>query len=232
MRLSACPLASTLAVALSVFALGLLPVAPAAAATYTESLNGDASGDRFNPTPYALDYGTSGANGLFGNNVLTGRTGRMSGVIDLDYYRVTVPEGYVLQQLLVGTQTTVGGGGSFVGFASGPTMPVAPNASSASGLLGWRVYTTGDRGTDILDDMQVSGNGASGFARPLAAGEYTFWIQELATGDFTYRFNFVLETAPVPLPAAAWLLISGFGLLGIAGIRRRPAAESGGAPAG
>lgn len=68
--------------------------------------------------------------------------------------------------------------------------------------------------------MQIAGNGASGFARPLAAGDYTFWIQELATGDFTYRFNFLLEPSPVPLPASLWLMLFGLGGLGGFALRR------------
>ena len=59
--------------------------------------------------------------------------------------------------------------------------------------------------------MAVAGNQASGFTVPLAAGEYTFWLQELAGGSFNYRFNLVLTPVPEPAP---WLLLSaGVGFL-------------------
>jgi hypothetical protein len=176
----------------------------ASAATLDESVVGDFSGNRLAPTVFALDS----ANG--GNNTFAGRIGRQAGVIDLDYITLVVPSGFLWTALIVGNQTTVGGGGSFIGLASGPTMPVLTSAIDATGLLGYRVYGTGDRGTDILDDMAIAGNGSSGFARPLGAGTYTLWIQELSTGDFNYSFNATL--APVPEPASALLI-----LLGLAG---------------
>lgn len=176
----------------------------ALAATLDETSVGDFSNDRLAPNVFNLDS----ANG--GNNIFSGRIGRQAGVVDLDYITVVVPTGFLWTALILGNQSTVGGGGSFIGLARGSTMPVLPSASDATGLLGFRVYSLADRGTDILDDMAASGNGSTGFARPLTAGSYTFWIQELATGNFNYSFNATL--APVPEPASALLL-----LLGLAG---------------
>ncbi len=48
-----------------------------------------------------------------------------------------------------------------------------------------------------------------------------FWFLS-NTGDLTYNIASGASTAPVPLPAAIWLL--GSGLLGMAGIARRRAA--------
>jgi hypothetical protein len=193
------------------------PIAPAFAANYSELTDGDLSNDRLSPTFLQLDYLSSG--NVPGSNVLDGATGRSvtTSVIDRDYLWINVPTGYVLGELRVGTQTQVGGGGSFIGVASGTVMPVDASASTAAGLLGWRVYGAADQGTNILDDMAIAGNGASGFPGTLGAGDYTFWIQELAPGNYPYRFNLVLT--PVPVPAALWLFASGLGLIAMG--RRR-----------
>jgi hypothetical protein len=204
----------------SIATLGLL-AGPAFANDYSESLNGEISADRFNPTRILLSYGAASNNGSAGNNIVSGTLGRSAGgVIDRDYFTAVVPPGYALTELRVGNQTTVGGGGSFLGLAAGSFMPLEPSVATAAGLLGWKVYGTADRTTDILDDMAVSGNGASGFTRPLEAGEYTFWAQELATGSFNYRFNLML--APVPEPAPWIMLGAGLALLGLRR-RRQPA---------
>jgi len=210
MKLSTCIAASSIAV------LGFL-AAPAFALDHDELLNGEISSDRLIPTRILLSYGAVGNSGSAGNNIISGTLGRSTGgVIDRDYFTAIVPQGYVLTELRVGTQTTVGGGGSFLGLAAGSFMPLEPSVATAAGLLGWKVYGTADRTTDILDEMAVSGNGASGFTRPLEAGEYTFWAQELATGSFNYRFNLML--APVPEPAPWIMLGAGVALVGL---RRR-----------
>jgi hypothetical protein len=176
------------------------------------------SSDRLAPTPFVLDY-IQCNNGDVGCNILTGQFGRdAAGVVDLDYIRLVVPDGYALSQIIVGNQTTVGGSTAFIGLASGPTMPLPNDATSAAGLLGWRHFGNADRTTNILDDMAVSGAGATGFTTPLPAGDYTIWLQELASGGpYTYRLNFMVT--PVPLPAAVWMF--GSALFGLAWFRRR-----------
>jgi hypothetical protein len=190
------------------------------ASNYSELLNGDLSGDPLAPTFLQLDSAAAG--NVPGSNVVDGTTGRDSttGRIDRDYLWVNVPSGHVLTEVRAGNQTQVGGGGSFIGVANGVFMPVDPATSTAAGLLGWKVYTLADRNQNILDDMAVAGNGATGFGGTLGPGDYTFWVQELATGSFGYRFNFVVS--PVPLPAALWLFGSGLGVLSLLRVKRRP----------
>jgi hypothetical protein len=185
------------------------------AATYSESVDGELSGVTASPTFLQLDYLASG--NVPGSNVVDGMIGRSAstGQIDLDYLWVNVPVGFILSELRVGNSTTFGNNGSFIGVASGSFMPVPPNTTTASGLLGWKVYGAGDRSTNILDDMALAGNGASGFSGLLGPGDYTFWIQELSTGSYNYRFNLVLTPEPVPVPAAVWLLGSGLGALSL-----------------
>jgi hypothetical protein len=186
----------------------------AGAADLDEAVAGDFSGDRDTPTRWVLDHASTGS--VPGSNVLTGITGRIGGVVDRDYLHVVVPDGHEWVALRVGNQTTVGGGGSFIGLAAGPVMPLAPDAGDASGLLGFRVYTQADRNTDIFPAMAAGGNGASGFDVPLPAGDYAVWIQELASGSYRYRLNFVL--APVPEPAVG--LLAALGLATVASVAR------------
>jgi hypothetical protein len=184
----------------------------AGAATLNESTAGDFSNDRLVPTLFTLDTATGG------DNLLSGSIGRVAGVVDRDYIHVVVPEGFLWTGLRVGAGTTGGGGaGSFIGLASGATMPVPPNASDATGLLGWTLYGAPDVGSDLFDLMSVASNGSTGFTVPLAAGSYTLWMQELATGSFPYSFNLTL--APVPEPASALMLLLGLGVAGAAARR-------------
>jgi len=203
---------------LAVAVLSLLSCS-AQAVSLDEATVGDFSGDGLAPTVFILDM--AGASGTPGHNVLSGSTGRGASGVDRDYLKVIVPEGFFWTGMRVGQQTTSGGGiGAFIGLAAGPQMTVSTSAISAAGLLGWRHYSAADRGTDILDDMAVSGNFASGFAVPLLAGDYTLWIQELAPGSFAYRFNLTLSPVPEPTPAA--LLLAGLaGLAALARARRR-----------
>lgn len=191
----------------------------AKAADYNEAINGDLSNDWLNPNLLLLSYGQIGNNGTAGNNILTGTTGRINGVVDRDYLHVVVPTGYVWSEMRLGSQTNVGGTASFVGLASGSVMINPNTASNAVGLLGYHLYGAQDLTQDILDNMAVSTNGASGFTTPLAAGDYTLWIQELATGSFNYRFNLILT--PIPEPETHAMLLLGIGVLAVIERRKR-----------
>lgn len=196
------------------------------AATYAESSQGDASDNPSAPTELTLSFVPAG--NVPGSNVITGTVGRhASGTVDRDYFHVVVPPGFMWSELRVGNQVTTGGSqGSFIGLAAGNALPVPPSSPSANGLLGWTLYNASQATTDILDNMAqghpVAGglNGASGFTSPLAAGDYTLWIQETAPGRFNYRFNLVLT--PVPEPSALVLGMLGLcGVLGLRGLRTR-----------
>jgi hypothetical protein len=172
------------------------------------------SGDRLAPTLLQLSYDT-GSN-IPGSNVIAGSVGRpVGGPPDRDYLHVVVPQGFVWTELRVGNQvSSAGPQGSFIGLSAGSTMPVAETASSDQGLLGWTLYNVSLATTDILDDMASAGNGAAGFARPLAAGSYTLWLQETSGSSgqsFNYRFNLILS--PVPEPGSLLLALLGLGMV-------------------
>lgn len=187
--------------------LGLVGGA-ASAVTLNEASVGDFSGDRLAPTRFVLDHDA----GTPGHNVLSGSTGRGTSGVDIDYLQVVVPHGFRWSGLRVGQQThSAGASGAFIGLAAGATMPLETDARSATGLLGWRHYAAADRGTDILDDLSRPAHGSSGFSGALPAGDYSVWIQELAPGEFSYRFNFLLS--PVPEPSTGVLLLAGLAAL-------------------
>lgn len=173
------------------------------AASHIESLHGDVSDDRLDPSVLVLDPGTNLVAGAFGDG-------------DLDYIAVSVPTGYTLSSLILNPGTLTGSQFSFIAMQAGPTMTVAPS-TAPSGLLGWTHFGGIDIGTDLLDDLGT-GLGASGFVGPLEAGDYTLWIQELDAGP-DLGYDFTLNITAVPLPGAGWLL--GSGLLGLLATRRR-----------
>ena len=72
-------------------------------------------------------------------------------------------------------------------------------------------YGTDLIGSNLLTSLTTSGS--------LPSGIYSVWVQETG-GPVEYGFDF--ELTPVPLPAAAPLLLSG--LLGMAALRRRRSA--------
>jgi len=63
-----------------------------------------------------------------------------------------------------------------------------------------------------------AGQGATGFSGALPAGDYSLWIQELATGSYAYRFN--LQIAAVPEANALSMTLAGLGLLGAFALHR------------
>ena len=191
----------------------LFGVAAQADIVYSESVSGDLSGSRLSPTSIMV---------ALGSNQVFGTTGRTAGVVDLDYFTLTVPVGQVLTGITI-LPGTAGLGpltDSFIGLQAGSQVTVLPTASSATGLLGWFHYDSSDIGTNILPLMGTSGFGSTGFTPPLPAGSYSFWVQELSTGTAPYGFDFTLAT---PEPTTWIMLLSGLALIAARAGRKRTA---------
>lgn len=208
---------------LATAALAMVSLGAAHAATFDESVLGDISNDRLNPTTWKLPSGTDAttrsAGGSF-DNFLIGTLGRSGNTEpDRDYLHIVVPEGMRLSAMILGAKSTMGVDRSFVGLAAGSTMPVPSDALDANGLLGFWLYGKEDRGTDLLASMSPGYFGASGFETPLKSGDYTLWVQELAVGSYKYEFNLVLT--PVPEPTSVLMWAAGLGGLGWVAARRR-----------
>ena len=186
-----------------------------AAVVYSEAVSGDLSDSGLSPTVIGL---------AAGSNQILGSTGRnAAGTVDRDYFTVSVPAGLSLTALIELPGTTTGGAGvSFIGLQSGAQVTLAPTATSAAGLLGWSHYGATPN-VDLLPAIGASGNGASGFAPPLPAGRYAFWVQELAAGSFSYGFDLVLDAPRAAVPEPTSLALAALGGVLMVAARRRPA---------
>jgi len=174
----------------SVLALALIaPLGASADVVYDEGAQGDLSGDRFAPTPFDL---AEGSHDFFG--VMAGRND--AGEVDLDYYSITIPDGYALASITLGAYVS-DDFAAFLGIQPGAVFPDDPDTVSPGDLLGWAHFGSQEVDTDLLALMGTNG---VGFTTPLAAGTYSFWAQQ--TGTFT-EYSLTFNVVEVPAPAAA-----------------------------
>lgn len=182
---------------------------PAHATDYSENFHGDLQNDRLAPTALMLSAGANRVLGTFGQP-------------DVDYVTLTVPEGHALTAIRVGPGNSPGGVRSFIAVQSGAQMTVPANADDPSDLLGYAHVGFGS-GDEILDQIAI-GFGAIGFTPPLAAGDYTFWIQDTALAQPGMGFDFTFEVEalaqPQQVPAVPWLMLAVL-FAGLAGVARR-----------
>lgn len=191
------------------FCLLLLCVeVPASAATvWNETTNGDLSSNRLAPTAINVAVGN--------NDVIGSVVGNPS---DLDYLTIIVPAGDELSQIILASFTSTDQKG-FLGVQQGSTFTEPATGANPAHLLGYTHFGpgAGNVGADILPGMGT-GAGSQGFTAPLAAGSYTFWVQQL--GALTnYDFNFVVR--PVPEPATCGMAATSAVLCALTAMRRR-----------
>lgn len=182
-------------------ALFYLPSA-SLAAVYDEAVDGDLSNQRLAPT--ALSIGLE-SNRLLGNIHSN----------EVDYFTIRVPTGSVMSAIVVDDYRSLNSR-AFIGFQAGTTVSFEPIDADPALLLGYAHYGFDTpAGTNLLPIMATA-FGAAGFTSPLAAGDYTFWLNQTEPIDAAYAFSFVV----VPEPAMASLLIAAGA---IAASRRRVA---------
>ena len=194
---------------LALCALAFSGASPLRAATvYDESVSGDFSGDGLSPTSVSLGVGS---------NRVFGSSGRVGFDPDRDYFTVTIPVGYAFVALIELGGTTVNNAVSFLGIQGGTQVTVPTTAVDATGLLGWTHYHAASVDTDILAAVGAGASGATGFAPPLPAGDYAFWIQDTGDGVASYGFDIVVA---LPEPGVAATLLLEWLALGVARVRR------------
>jgi hypothetical protein len=194
--------------------VGLVTSAPAAL-VYDESVNPDFSGNRLLPTGVSIaSPGTSQINGV------TGNTGSTAATADRDYFTITIPNGFILNSLILTNFSMTAGNLGFLGVAPGGTAPdptLAP-ATLEAALVGYTHLSPSMNGTNILPAIGHA-VGSPGFLESLSAGTYTFWLQDTSSGTsdpYTLTLNVEL-----PEPASLVLMLTGLGGLGWARHRRR-----------
>ena len=134
---------------------------------------------------------------ILGDNFIQNETGRdTSGVVDRDYFTVTIPKHRAISaiELLKGTTFLGAKSLSFIGVVEGSTVP-DPSTVTAPQLLGYHHFGPSEIGTDILPAIG-EGAGAQGFTGLLRKGTYSFWVQETASGISSYNFNFKVIAVP------------------------------------
>lgn len=158
--------------------------AGSAGVLFDEAIDGEITDDATNPL--ALDLAN-------GSNIINGTVV----VGDLDYVTVHVPAGHVLSALELlnfDSEDDL----SFVGIQEGTVFTEPPVGTDPANLLGFTLIGDAIEGTNILPNIGA-GEGAQGFSGPLAAGDYTFWIQQTTEEPVNYSFDLVVtpvDSAP------------------------------------
>jgi uncharacterized repeat protein (TIGR01451 family) len=162
---------------------------------WDESVNGNLSNNQGTPTPLSAALGT---------NSVIGTVGGADGT--QDWLTLHVPAGMRLDSLVLAVYSSTDAQG-FTGVQPGTSFVGSP--FTAGSYLGYAHFGTGATngtlpptnliGADLLPIMgsATTAPGAQGFTPPLAAGDYTFLIQQLGAIT-TYQFDYDTNTVPTP----------------------------------
>ncbi len=183
--------------------LAIAAIAPTAAANviYDEAVNGDLSGDRFNPTIITLGLGQNTITMDVVDSNLDGG--------DRDYFTFSLAGGLSVDAILLADASNPNGGfdaTAFVGLGSGNFFDFDPDTFQGPGLIGFVLTTPDLVGTDIIGDLNAT-QGA------LTATDYSVWVQQ--TGQDVTRVSLTFNVVPAPTTAAF------LGLAALATTRRR-----------
>ena len=165
-------------------------------ASYDESVDGDLSNDRLSTTMITLDAASNPVSGS-----VTAQT--LQSPLDRDYFSVTVPAGRSLTQIQFERYES-SNPRAFIGMLAGSVFSIDPDNPTTDGLLGYLHIGEQAIPSDILDDLRGS-FGPTRFQSPLAAGTYSFWVNQTEAALTEYTFNFVTIPEPHSMVAAAGL---------------------------
>jgi PEP-CTERM motif len=204
----------------AVFAL--LATAPAKATIYKEAVSGDLSNDKAAPTALTL---TPGFNSVIGT---VAGFPQFGGTDPQDWVSFTIPTGFVMISYVNARYNSSDDQG-FTGFQFGSSFSGDPFvAGSYAGYAHYGTEATNPDGTPPSSTVGVNllplmanssfAPGTTGFTPPLAAGTYTFLIQQ--GNDVTTSYQFDMNVRSVPEPGSSLCLL-GMGGLAILALRRR-----------
>src|SRR5438046_1777978 len=207
----------------SAAACALLAAAPAIATIYDEAISGDLSNDPAAPTALTLTPGL--------NSFIATVAGfpQFGGTDPQDWVSFTIPTGFVMVSYVNARYNSADDQG-FTGFQFGSAFSGDP--FMAISYAGYAHFGTAATNPDMnpvpastvgLNLLPLMADpsfapGAAGFTPPLAAGTYTFLIQQ---GDpVTTGYQFDMNVRAVPESGSSLCLL-GMGGLAILALRRR-----------
>ena len=199
----------------------LLATAPAKATIYDEAVSGDLSNDKAAPTALTL---TPGLNSVIG--IVSGFP--PLGSDPQDWVSFTIPTGFVMTSYVNSKYGSADDQG-FTGFQSGSSFSGDPFvAGSYAGYAHFGTDATNPLppsstvGVNLLPPMANPSFsvGATGFTRPLAAGTYTFLIQQGDPSTTSYQFDMNVRSVSVPEPGSSLCLLL-LGGLAVFALQRR-----------
>ena len=201
----------------------LLAAASAKATIYNEAVSGDLSNDPAAPTALTLTPGLNSVSGTVAGFPQFGGTDPQ------DWVSFTIPTGFKMISY-VNSKYVSSDDQGFTGFQFGPSFSGDPFV--AGSYAGYAHFGTGANNPDgnPVSSSTVGVNllplmadpsfapGATGFTPPLAAGTYTFLIQQGDPATTGYKFSMTLRSVP---ESGSSLCLFGMGSLAILALRRR-----------
>jgi hypothetical protein len=206
----------------SVAVCALLAAAPAIATIYDEAVSGDLSNDPAAPTALTLTAGSNSVIGIvsgFDNGdgqdwvSFTIPTGFVMTSYVNSKYDSTDPQGFTGFQFGSSFSNDEFKEGSYAGYAHFGTAANNPDGNPVSSS------TVGVNLLPLMADPNFA-PGTTGFTPPLAAGTYTFLIQQGNPFTTGYRFDMNVRSVSVPEPGSSLCLL-GMGGLATLALRRR-----------
>ena len=128
-------------------------------------------------------------------NLLAGQAGTPR---DIDYLTITIPVGSQLDSFILNDYVeNRTDGGAFLGIGAGSNLPGTPGNQGAGDLIGGLLFDETEIGLDLLA-LSNGGSGTGGFTQPLAAGDYTFWFNQLGGTVNTFDATFTTSLVGAP----------------------------------